>query len=478
MTHESRVRLTLAAGALVVAISPQSLQDPQGARLQATAQTTGSLPNPYQVVTHHFKLPEGRTMGSTAAIDIDRDGRSVWVFERCGGPSPSQGLACPESKLDPVLKFDASGRLVKSFGSGMFISPHGIHVDRQGNIWLADGGVKNGKGNQVFKFSPDGKLLMTLGKAGVAGDGPDAFNPPSDILVAPNGDIFVADGHDASTNARIVKFSRDGKFIKSWGKLGTGPGEFNCPHSLAMDSMGRLFVADRLNNRIQIFDQDGKFLAEWRQFGRPSGVFIDRHDILYSADTQSDEQVNPGFKRGIRIGSAKDGKVTALITDPDLDGIGEGVAADVDGNIFGALTAGRALKKYAKSNASSTPVTRADYDRWRTEFKTWGRWGADDSKGASNLITPQKVLAAIRLVKSGTVISLASNEPQQVAADVGANGVFKRTTNTTDVGTTDNYAVSYHGQTVSHIDSWCHFLENGQMYNGLLAKDNISVEAG
>src|SRR5262249_40061302 len=350
MTHENRVRLTLAAAALLIAIFPQ------GAPLQATAQTTGSLPNPYQVVANHFKLPEGRRMGSTAAIDVDRDGRSVWVFERCGGPSPSQGLACPDSKLDPVLKFDASGRLVKSFGSGMFVSPHGIHVDRQGNIWLADGGGKNGKGDQVFKFSPEGKLLMTLGKAGVAGDGPDAFNPPSDILVAPNGDIFVADGHDASTNARILKFSRDGKFIKAWGKLGTGPGEFNCPHSLAMDSMGRLFVADRLNNRIQIFDQDGKFLAEWRQFGRPSGVFIDRNDILYSADTQSDEQVNPGFTRGIRIGSAKDGKVTALITDPDPDGIGEGVAADVDGNIFGALTAGRAPGKKTPSKTAGEPA--------------------------------------------------------------------------------------------------------------------------
>src|SRR5215475_11092377 len=348
MTHESRVRLTLAAGALVVAISPQSLQDPQGARLEATAQTTGSLPNPYQVVTNHFKLPEGRTMGSTAAIDIDRDGRSVWVFERCGGPSPSQGLACPESKLDPVLKFDASGRLVKSFGSGMFVSPHGIHVDRQGNIWLADGGVKNGRGDQIFKFSPDGKLLMTLGKAGVAGDGPDAFNPPSDILVAPNGDIFVADGHDASTNARIVKFSRDGKFIKSWGKLGTGPGEFNCPHSLAMDSMGRLFVADRLNNRIQIFDQDGKLLAEWRQFGRPSGVFIDRNDILYVADSQSSDKTNPGFKQGIRVGSAKDGKVSGFIEESKYLGALEGVGVDDDGNVYAGYTNAQRLEKFGK----------------------------------------------------------------------------------------------------------------------------------
>ena len=305
-------------------------------------------PNPYQVLTNHFKLPAGRTIGSTAAIDIDRDGRSVWVFERCGGTS--QGLACAESMLPPILEFDSSGKVVKSLGAGMFISPHGIHVDRQGNVWVTDGNARGMKGHQVFKFSPDGKVLMTLGKAGVAGDGPDTFNQPSDVLVAPNGDIFVADGHGGKSNARIVKFSNDGKFIKTWGKHGSGPGEFDTPHNLAMDSKGRLFVADRGNSRIQIFDQDGMFLSEWRQFGRPSGVFIDRKDVLYAADTQSDEKTNPGYKRGIRIGSAKDGKVTALITDTDPDGTGEGVAADAEGNIYGSLTAKQALKKYVKSS--------------------------------------------------------------------------------------------------------------------------------
>jgi len=243
---------------------------------------------------------------------------------------------------------------VTSFGAGMFVSPHGIHVDRQGNIWLVDGAAKDAKGDQVFKFSPQGKVLMTLGKAGVAGDGPDTFGPPSDILVAPNGDIFVADGHGGNTNARIVKFSKDGKFVKTWGKKGSGPGEFDTPHSLAMDSTGRLFVADRGNSRIQIFDQDGKFLAEWKQFGRPSGIYIDRNDVLYAADTQSDEKINPGYKRGIRVGSAKDGKVTALIPDADPDGTGEGVAADADGNIYGALTAKQALKQYVKSAKGST----------------------------------------------------------------------------------------------------------------------------
>jgi sugar lactone lactonase YvrE len=344
MTYRVGGRLTLGAILAAFVLSNAGPQaHPAGQRADANPAN-----NPYRVVTNHFSLPGGRTMGSTAAIDVDRDGRSVWVFERCGGTS--QGLACVESPLAPILEFDASGKLVKSFGAGMFISPHGIHVDRQGNVWVADGNGRGGKGHQVVKFSPDGKVLMTLGKAGVTGDGPDTFNQPSDILVAPNGDVFVADGHGGNSNARIVKFTKDGKFIKAWGKKGAGPGEFETPHGLAMDSSGRLFVADRGNNRIEIFDQDGKFLAEWKQFGRPSGIFIDRNDVLYSADTQSDEKVNPGFPRGIRVGSAKDGKVTALITDSDPDGIGEGVAADAQGNIYGALTAKQALKQYVRAH--------------------------------------------------------------------------------------------------------------------------------
>jgi streptogramin lyase len=341
MTHKSRVCLNVAASFAAIALSSP------GTNVHATGRETDSQPNPYQFVANHFKLPDGRTMGSTAAIDIDRDGRSVWVFERCGGAS--QALACASSNLAPVLKFDPSGRLATSFGAGMFVSPHGIHVDRQGNIWLADGAGKEGKGYQVFKFSPEGKVLMTLGRAGVAGEGQDTFNPPSDILVAPSGDVFVADGHGGNTNARVVKFSKDGTFIKAWGRKGSGHGEFDTPHSLAMDSSGRLFVADRGNSRIQIFDQGGTFLEEWRQFGRPSGLFIDRNDVLYAADTQSDDKTNPGYKRGIRIGSAKDGKVTALVSDPDPDGTGEGVAADIDGNVYGALTTKQTLKQYVKS---------------------------------------------------------------------------------------------------------------------------------
>jgi len=307
----------------------------------------GDLPNPYRTIENWFKLPDGRMWGSTSAVEIDRDG-NLWVAERCGANS------CAGSNLPSILKFDASGKLLKSFGEGMFVFPHGIYLDQQGNVWVTDGQGKDGKGQQVFKFSPDGKVLMTLGKAGVPGDGPDTFNQPSDVIVAANGDIFVADGHGGNTNARIVKFSKDGKFIKTWGKKGTAPGDFDTPHALAFDSEGRLFVGDRANNRIQIFDQDGKFLDQWTQFSRPSGLYIDKNDVLYVADSESNTARHPGWKRGIRIGSAKDGTVQAFIPDPEPDpdrattSGAEGVAADAEGVIYGAEVGPKGLKRYVK----------------------------------------------------------------------------------------------------------------------------------
>jgi sugar lactone lactonase YvrE len=334
MSNTHRIRIVVAAGAAIVALSA----------MVAARQVS------YRAVEDHFKMPDGRKVGSTAGITIDRDGSSVWVFERCGGND------CVGSNVAPVLKFDASGNVTRSFGAGMFVRPHGIHVDRDGNVWVTDGEGpdgkdprRNGKGHQVFKFSPDGRVLMTLGKAGVAGTGPDTFNQPSAVLVAPNGDIFVGDGHGGNSNARMVKFTKDGRFIKTWGKPGTAPGDFETPHTLAMDSRGRLFVGDRGNNRIQIFDQDGKFLEEWKQFGRPSGIFIDANDMLYVADHQSDAKTNPGFRKGITIGSARDGKVTTTIPDPDqAEGSQEGIAADARGNLYGSLTGGMALRRYVK----------------------------------------------------------------------------------------------------------------------------------
>jgi sugar lactone lactonase YvrE len=324
-----------------------SLATALAASLFAQDGTPNSRPNPYRTVQGWFQLGEGRTMGSTSAVDIDSQGH-IWVAERCGVNS------CAGSSLAPVLEFESSGRLLRSWGAGMFIFPHGIAIDKEGNIWITDGQGRDGKGHQVFKFSPEGKVLLTLGKAGVAGDGPDTFNQPNDVAIAPNGDIFVSDGHTAGMgNARVVKFSPDGKFLKQWGKHGSGPGEFEVPHTLAFDSRGRLFVGDRANNRIQIFDQNGNFLAQWKQFGRPSGIYIDANDVIYVADSESAERNNPGFKRGIRIGSAKDGSVTAFIPDPSPGSAGtsaaEGVAADRQGNVYGAEVGPKDVKKYVKS---------------------------------------------------------------------------------------------------------------------------------
>ncbi|HYL39112.1 MAG TPA: peptidyl-alpha-hydroxyglycine alpha-amidating lyase family protein [Bryobacteraceae bacterium] len=347
---------------------------------------TNDAPNPYQTIKGWYKLPEGRKMGSTSAVDIDRDGKSVWVVERCGANSCLDRATGQIKDVDPILKFDENGNLVKSFGKGMFIAPHGIYVDRQDNVWITDyqdngplpegrgrggrGGAGGGggraaaptgpigprpgatKGNQVFKFSKDGKLLMTIGKPGGAAE-PECCYAPDDVIVAPNGDIFVSEGHGAGNNI-VFKFDKNGKEIKHWGKLGTGPGEFDQPHSLAFDSKGRLYVADRNNNRIQVFDQDGNFISEMKQFSRPSGIFIDKHDNLYSADSESESvsRNHNGWKRGMRIGNLKDGKVVAYIPDPDEHATGtsaaEGVAADAKGNIYGAEVGPQDVKKYVK----------------------------------------------------------------------------------------------------------------------------------
>lgn len=307
-------------------------------------------PSFHTAVENFFQLPAGRKWGQVPTAHIDAKG-NIWVVDRCGS---TDCVGKPE--VNPILEFDQSGKLMRQFGAGLFVRPHGLFIDKEGNIWATDEQAKDGKGYQVIKFTPEGKELMRLGTAGVGGETPTTFSHPSDVAIGRNGDIFVADGHGSDdSNARIVKFSKDGKFMKTWGRKGTGPSEFNAPHSLAFDSKGRLFVADRGNNRIQIFDQDGKLLDQWRQFSRPTGIYIDAHDTLFVADSDSDAQRNPGWKQGIRIGSAKDGKLREFIpyTGPEpLVGanstFAEGVAADNFGNIYAADVAGRTLVKYVR----------------------------------------------------------------------------------------------------------------------------------
>jgi hypothetical protein len=352
------------------------------------------LPNPYETINARgadgkipdfFKLPAGRTWGSTAGVDIDQDGKSVWIVDRCGGNSCYDTATGKMSPLDPILHFDEDGTLINSFGAGMIVFPHGLFVDRDDNVWVTDGndnrpgqgraaatpargagaGAGRGpvgaaaratKGHQVFKFDKNGRLLMTLGKAGGSAD-PGFFYQPNDVLVAPNGDIFVSEIHGAGGGV-IYKFDLAGKLLTQWGNAsGAGsstPGEPNIPHSLAMDSKGRLFVASRGNNRVEIFDQNGRFIDQWFQFSRPSGVFIDKTDTLYVADSESganNTTSHPGgWLRGIRIGSAVDGKVKYFIPDPDPEHTGtssaEGVAVDSRGVIYGAEVGQMDVKKY------------------------------------------------------------------------------------------------------------------------------------
>ena len=320
----------------------------------------GQYPSPYRIEEGWAKLPNGRKMGALGGLKMDPDGKHLWAIVRCYQDGPGRfGNECLDSDEDPVLKFNLEGEVVAGFGSGLIIWPHGMDVDADGNIWVADSVAPNRtpegtRGQQVIKFSPDGKVLMHLGTPGKAGADRTHFNAPSDVAVAPNGDIYVGDGHAADGNNRIVKFSPDGKYRLEWGKTGYAPGEFRSVHDMAIDSQGRVFVADRENNRIQIFDPDGKHLASWTSFGRPSGIYFGADDKIYVADSHSHNVTNPGWHIGIRIGDAATGTVEEFVRWPWSDptqaaGAGaESVAADADGNLYGGEPFQRVLRKYVR----------------------------------------------------------------------------------------------------------------------------------
>jgi sugar lactone lactonase YvrE len=291
---------------------------------------------PYHVEDNWAALP-GRKWGAVSGIDMDRDGKSVWMFERCSGTRDDECVKHPE--FAPVMKFDEHGKLLKAFGAGMFKYPHGVFVDRDNHVWVVDGVTKNHVvGNTIRIFDQDGKLLKTMGTDGVRGaaDDQNNFNGASDVLQAPDGSIFVADGHDPDSNARVLKYDRNGKFVAMFGRRGNKPEEFNPPHGLAMDKEGRLYVADRGNRAVKRFDQNGKLLDVWTQFGQPSGVFIDKNDILYVADSTSNA-AQTGFSPGIRMAKVADGKIFGNIPWPE-QGTLEGVAVADDGTIYGGFT--------------------------------------------------------------------------------------------------------------------------------------------
>jgi DNA-binding beta-propeller fold protein YncE len=337
MRHAVRAALTIGVAAGALTAMPAN-------RLFAQAADPNAAPNPYKVEDNWARLPEGRKSGAAIKVQVDHsDGKSIWVFDRCGSNE------CTNSMSPPIEKFDSSGAFQKAFGAGLFAVPHSLYVDRNGDVWAGDQIARNGKGADLIKFSPDGTVLMTLGKPGMPGNGPDYLSAVSAVVVAPNGDIYVADGHGTGTNDRIMKFSKDGKLITAWGKHGKAAGELDTPHGIALDSAGRVYVADRANNRIQIFEPDGKFVAEWKQFGRPSDVTIDKNDMIYVADSQSSTTTNPGFKQGIRIGSVKDGKVTAFIPMISAEaGAPEAVGVDDAGNVYGGWVEKMTVRRFVK----------------------------------------------------------------------------------------------------------------------------------
>lgn len=364
MSFKSATRFTLAvtATAVLSACAMDAATSGAGDMAVGNAITGEGIPNPNPVTTANWgQLPAGREMGTTAGADIDPTDGHVWMYERCAsGSAGGPGINCDTNPVDPVFKFDRNtGEILANIGAGVMVTPHGIHVDEDGNVWVTDfnQNAEGTKGHQVHKFSPDGELLLSLGTPGVAGNDASHFNQPNDVIVAPDGSIFVADGHsgqgmtseaqmqegrEAGQTARIMKFTPEGEFIMEWGQIGTLHGEFRTPHALEFDAEGRLWVADRGNHRLEIFDQNGNYLDSRYQFSRVSGIFITDDQMVYAIDSESSMTSHPNWMNGVRIGPVDQDVIVGFIppfpadTRPYQGAAGEGVAVDADGNVFAA----------------------------------------------------------------------------------------------------------------------------------------------
>lgn len=317
--------------------------------------------NPYHVDYNWDKI-QGRKIGVASGFKMDPDGKHLWVIDRCGANG------CADSDLDPIIEVTLDGKMVKSFGKGSIGFPHGLFVDKRGNVWVTDGApdgdpraaasARKHMGHTVMKFSPDGRVLLTIGTPGVPGADATHMNGPTGVVVQDDGTIWVTDGHGSAQtgankdnmygsrggNNRLIEFSPEGKFIRQWGggkgSEGSQPLQFNDPHGIELDpATGNMYIADRGNQRVQVLDKHGNFITRWTQFGKPSAIAIDAKGHIYVADGMSNAHWNPGWERGIRVGDIKTGWVKAFIPDemvtPANGGAGtEFLGVDPEGNIY------------------------------------------------------------------------------------------------------------------------------------------------
>jgi DNA-binding beta-propeller fold protein YncE len=285
------------------------------------------LVGPIQTSREHGNLPAGWKFGRVSAVSTNQAGTEVYVFQR--GP-----------EADPMLIFDNKGHYLRSWGKGLFGTPHAVRLDKDDNVFVTDS-----KDHQVMKFDKNGKLLFSLGVRGKAGVDDKTFNRPTDVAFAHvgnkySGDFYVSDGYG---NARVIKFNAEGKFLMSWGKPGNGPGEFHVPHSIAVDSKGRVYVSDRENNRIQVFTANGEFLKQWTHLGSTQGVFITSDDQLWIITHRNNIESGTYDSLAGRIMKVdvESGKVLGAMESP-----GHEITVASDGQIYVASLTGNVFQWY------------------------------------------------------------------------------------------------------------------------------------
>lgn len=273
---------------------------------------------PHQVVSGWPDLPMGWNFGETASVDINSRGH-VFVFHR--GPHP-------------LLEFTPAGKFVREIGEGLFISAHGLRIDKQDNIWAVDVG-----GHMVVKFNPQGRVRLVLGSKGRPGEDDASFNQPTDVGFSASGDIFVCDGYG---NSRVMKFSKDGRFLKSWGRKGTAPGQFDLPHAIVVDKTGKVYVGDRENRRIQIFDSEGNFLRQWSHLGSPWGLYIIPEPAIYMTDGYAGRLVKLDVEGNVLGTLGSPGKLRGHFSFPHH------LAVDSNENIYVAEILNWRIQKFSR----------------------------------------------------------------------------------------------------------------------------------